>query len=103
MSHHPSYFMAAFCTAGGIAGYARTRSIPSLVAGVGVGALYGVAGYIIKENKSYGHETGLLASIIMASSMVPKAIKTLKPFPVALAICSVTTGAFYTKKIVEYW
>lgn len=103
MSHHPSYFMAAFCTAGGIAGYVRTRSIPSLVAGVGVGALYGVAGYIIKENKDYGHETGLAASVIMASSMVPKAIKTHKPFPVALAICSVTTGAYYTKKIIEYW
>ncbi|KAL9539998.1 hypothetical protein MBANPS3_009945 [Mucor bainieri] len=103
MSQHPSYAMAALCTAGGIAGYARSRSIPSLVAGVGVGAMYGVAGYLIKENRYYGHETGVAASVIMASSMVPKAIKTGKPFSVTLAVCSVVTGAYYTKKVIEYW
>ncbi|KAI9360644.1 transmembrane proteins 14C-domain-containing protein [Pilaira anomala] len=103
MSEHPSYFMTALCTAGGIAGYTRTRSLPSLVAGVGVGALYGVAAYTIKENKKYGHETALAASLIMATSMVPKALKTSKPFPVTMAICSVATGVYYTKKIIEYW
>ncbi|KAG2233551.1 transmembrane proteins 14C-domain-containing protein [Thamnidium elegans] len=103
MSQHPSYLMTALCTAGGIAGYARTRSLPSLIAGVGVGAMFGVAAYTIKENRNYGHETALTASLIMATSMVPKAIKTSKPFPVTLAICSVVTGAYYTKKIIEYW
>lgn len=87
----------------GIAGYARSRSVPSLVAGVGVGAMYGAASYLIKENRNYGHETGVAASVIMASSMVPKAIKTGKAFPVTLAVCSVVTGAYYTKKIIEYW
>ncbi|CAO3639675.1 unnamed protein product [Mucor fragilis] len=103
MSQHPSYAMAALCTAGGIAGYARSRSVPSLVAGVGVGAMYGVAGYLIKENRYYGHETGVAASVIMASSMVPKAIKTRNPFPVTLAVCSIVTGAYYSKKVIEYW
>ncbi|KAI9486001.1 MAG: transmembrane proteins 14C-domain-containing protein [Benjaminiella poitrasii] len=103
MSHHPSYAMTALCTAGGIAGYARSRSVPSLVAGVGVGAMYGVASYLIKENKYYGHETGVAASIVLASSMAPKAIRTRKPIPVTFAICSVATGIYYSKKIVEYW
>ncbi|GAN08810.1 hypothetical protein MAM1_0224d08326 [Mucor ambiguus] len=102
MSQHPSYGMAALCTASGIAGYVRSRSVPSLVAGVGIGAIYGVAGYLIKENRYYGHETGVAASVILASSMVPKAMKTGKPFPVTLAVCSVVTGAYYTKKIIEY-
>jgi uncharacterized membrane protein (UPF0136 family) len=65
--------------------------------------MYGVAGYLLKENKNYGHETGLVASVIMASSMLPRAIKTHKGFPVTLAICSVATGAYYTKKMIEYW
>ncbi|KAG2193898.1 hypothetical protein INT46_007275 [Mucor plumbeus] len=103
MSHHPSYAMAVLCTAGGVAGYVRSRSVPSLVAGVGVGAMYGTASYLIKENRNYGHETGIVASVIMASSMVPKAIKTGKAFPVTLAVCSVITGAYYTKKMIEYW
>ncbi|KAI8641639.1 transmembrane proteins 14C-domain-containing protein [Parasitella parasitica] len=103
MSHHPSYAMAALCTAGGIAGYARSRSIPSLVAGVGIGSMYSVASYLIKENRYYGHETGVAASAILAISMVPKAMRTRRPFPVTLAVCSVATGAYYTKKIMEYW
>ncbi|CEP08584.1 hypothetical protein [Parasitella parasitica] len=70
----------------GIAGYARSRSVPSLVAGVGVGAMFGAASYLIKENRYYGHETGVVASAIMASSMLPKAMKTRKPFPVILAM-----------------
>lgn len=87
----------------GIVGYARKSSLPSLVAGVGLGLIYGIAANRIQKNKDYGHETALTASIIMASSMVPKAIKTHKPFPVALAICSVATGVYYTNKIFEYW
>lgn len=65
--------------------------------------MYGIAAYAIKENKNYGHETAVAASVIMATSMVPKALKTGKAFPVTLAICSVATGAYYTKKIIEYW
>ncbi|KAI7884980.1 transmembrane proteins 14C-domain-containing protein [Mucor mucedo] len=103
MSQQPSYFMAALCTAGGIAGYVRTRSLPSLVAGVGVGVLYGIAASNIQGKGKYGQETAIAASVIMASSMVPKAIKTSKAFPVTMALCSVATGAYYTKKMVEQW
>lgn len=87
----------------GIAGYARTRSLPSLVAGVGVGALYGVAAFRISDHKKYAYETAIVASVLMATSMVPKAMKTTKAFPVTLAVCSVATGAYYTKKLVEHW
>lgn len=60
--------------------------------------------YLLKKNKKYGRETGLIASIIMASSMVPRALKTpQKVFPVTLAICSVATGVYYTKKIMDCW
>jgi uncharacterized membrane protein (UPF0136 family) len=87
----------------GVVGYTRTRSVPSLVAGVGIGAMYGTAAYIIKENRYYGHETALTASVILAGSMVPKAFKTKKPFPITLAILSTATGIYYTKKIINYW
>jgi len=76
--------------------------MPSLIAGVGIGTLYGIAGYVIKEKKDYGHETALGASIILASSMVPRALKTKKPISLSLCVLSVGVGAYYAKKIYEY-
>uniref|UniRef100_A0A1D1ZEG7 UPF0136 membrane protein YJR085C n=1 Tax=Anthurium amnicola TaxID=1678845 RepID=A0A1D1ZEG7_9ARAE len=102
MSHHPSYTMAVICTIGGIAAYSKARSIPSLIAGVGIGTLYGIAGYVIKKNKDYGYETAFAASTILAGSMVPRAIKTKKSIPLSLGVLSVGVGAYYAKKIYEY-
>ncbi|KAJ7148477.1 hypothetical protein C8R43DRAFT_519571 [Mycena crocata] len=34
-SAYPAFAMGGLCIAGGVAGFARTRSVPSLVAGVG--------------------------------------------------------------------
>ncbi|CAO3649457.1 unnamed protein product [Cunninghamella echinulata] len=102
MSHHPAYTMAALTFAGGITGYARTRSIPSLVAGVGVGSLYGVAGYLIKENADYGHELAVGSSLILAGASLPRAIRTRKPVPAVLAVASLAAGGYYIKKVIDY-
>ncbi|KAI8063899.1 transmembrane proteins 14C-domain-containing protein [Gongronella butleri] len=102
MSHHPAFTMSGLCIAGGIAGFARTRSVPSLVAGVGVGALYGVAGVLIKDNADYGHETAVGASLLLAGASIPRAIRTRKPIPGLLAVASVTAGAYYVKKVIDY-
>jgi len=34
-SAYPAYVMGGLCIVGGIAGFARTRSVPSIAAGVG--------------------------------------------------------------------
>ncbi|KAG0169826.1 hypothetical protein DFQ28_008740 [Apophysomyces sp. BC1034] len=102
MSHHPCYTLAGVSALGGIAGFARTRSIPSLVAGIGIGSMYGFAGYLIKENRDYGHETAVAASALLAGGMIPRAIKTKKPLPIALSVVSVAAGAYYVKKVIDY-
>ncbi|ORX45852.1 hypothetical protein DM01DRAFT_1339811 [Hesseltinella vesiculosa] len=94
--------MSGLCIVGGIAGFARTRSKPSLAAGLLVGSLYGVAGYLIKENADYGHETAVGASLILAGASIPRAIRTKKPVPALLAVTSVAAGAYYVKKVMDY-
>ncbi|CDS07987.1 hypothetical protein LRAMOSA01936 [Lichtheimia ramosa] len=103
MSYQPSYLMAFLCAVGGFMGYSKTGSIPSLVAGVGVGSLYGYAGYLIHHHRPYGIETAIGASVLLAGAMVPRAIKTnfQKPVPAVMSVLSLVAGAFFIKKLLE--
>ncbi|KAJ5824112.1 hypothetical protein N7447_006452 [Penicillium robsamsonii] len=72
---------------GGIIGYTRTGSIPSIAAGVSVGLIYLLAFLRLRASQSYGEELGLLASAVLGGSSVPRVIKTGgKPVPVVLSI-----------------
>jgi uncharacterized membrane protein (UPF0136 family) len=48
--------MSTLCFLGGAIGYARTRSIPSMVAGLAIGSLYALSGLRMREGMSYGYE-----------------------------------------------
>ncbi|CAK1364041.1 TMEM14 protein [Cercospora beticola] len=72
---------------GGITGYVRTGSIPSVAAGCTVGALYLFGGYRLQNRQAYGIESALLASIVLAGSSIPRAIKGgFKPLPTGLSV-----------------
>ncbi|KAJ5934349.1 hypothetical protein N7466_003896 [Penicillium verhagenii] len=72
---------------GGAIGYARTGSIPSIAAGLTVGAIYAVAFTRLRAGESYGEELGLLASAVLGGSSIPRAIKTGgKAVPVGLSL-----------------
>ncbi|KAG9122371.1 hypothetical protein FRC07_001294 [Ceratobasidium sp. 392] len=92
--------MALLCSVGGITGFARTRSIPSLVAGVGVGALYGYAGYQIRNGGQYGYEAALAASTLLFLSSVPRARKG--PVPLTLAITGAASAVYYGKVVYDF-
>lgn len=47
---------------------------------------YALGGYRIQNRQSYGMELALLASIVLAGSSVPRAIKTQKPLPMGLSV-----------------
>lgn len=47
--------------------------------------LYALGGYRIQNRQSYGVELALLASIILAGSSIPRAIKSQKPLPIGLS------------------
>lgn len=79
---------------GGAIGYARTGSIPSIAAGVSVGALYLFSFARLRAGQSYGEELGLVASTVLGGSSIPRAIKTGgKPVPLGLSVLA-TYGIF---------
>ncbi|KAJ7509657.1 transmembrane proteins 14C-domain-containing protein, partial [Mycena galericulata] len=92
-SAYPAFAMGGICILGGIAGFARTRSVPSLVAGVGVGALYLWAGERIRRGQPNGIEGALGASAILLLSSAPRVLKG--PVPVMLAATSSMSGLYY--------
>ncbi|KAI4205620.1 MAG: hypothetical protein LQ346_001404 [Caloplaca aetnensis] len=81
-----AFILAALTAGGGITGYARTGSIPSIAAGVTVGALYGLGGLRVRNRQPYGLELALAASFILAGSSFPRAVKTMKPLPIGLSV-----------------
>ncbi|RVX67624.1 hypothetical protein B0A52_08153 [Exophiala mesophila] len=91
----PAYILSALTSIGGVTGYVRTGSIPSIAAGLTVGALYGLGGLRISKKQSYGVELALLASIVLAGSSIPRAIKTGKPLPAGLGVLAVTGLVIY--------
>jgi len=113
--------LGALTAGGGITGYARTGSVPSIAAGVTVGSLvcphstapppilppsrrqlilrtfsylikyltffqYILGGLRIRSRAQYGVELALLASIILAGSSIPRALRTQKPLPAGLSV-----------------
>ncbi|KAF4587746.1 UPF0136 domain protein [Ophiocordyceps camponoti-floridani] len=85
---YSAYALAALTAGGGLMGFVRTRSKPSLIAGSAVGILYGIGGYRMQNKQPYGIELGLLASIILGGSSIPRAIRIRKPVPIVLSILS---------------
>ncbi|KAG9233244.1 transmembrane proteins 14C-domain-containing protein [Amylocarpus encephaloides] len=81
----PAYIIGALTASGGTFGYVKTGSIPSIVAGLTVGTLYLLGGYRIQNRLSYGIELALLASIVLAGSSIPRAIRGQKPLPIGLS------------------
>jgi len=99
---HPAFTLGFLCAFGGTMGFVRTGSIPSLVAGVSIGALYGYSGLLLRRNANYGIELALLASFLLGASSIPRAIKTQKPLPIALSVLAIAGGAYYIKKYREF-
>lgn len=80
------YILASLTAGGGTIGYIRTGSIPSVAAGVTVGALYALGAYRISQKQPYGVELALLASVVLAGSSIPRAIKSQKSLPIGLSL-----------------
>ncbi|KAE9381785.1 TMEM14-domain-containing protein [Stipitochalara longipes BDJ] len=99
----PAFIIGALTAGGGTFGYIKTGSVPSIAAGLTVGALYLLGGYRIQTKQSYGVELALLASIVLAGSSIPRALKSQKPLPTGLSLLALyglyTFGNAYRQKL----
>ncbi|CAD1808304.1 Transmembrane proteins 14C family protein [Candida parapsilosis] len=95
-----SFVLSALCAIGGLMGYFRKNSVPSLVGGLVVSALYGSAGYIMNSNGKHGEELALGASIILFLAGLVRSYATgfSKPIPLLLLALGAIAGGFYFKQ-----
>ncbi|RMZ79864.1 hypothetical protein DV737_g3267, partial [Chaetothyriales sp. CBS 132003] len=86
-SELPAFILGALTSVGGIIGYARTGS-------------YGLGGYRIQKKQVYGIELALLASVILAGSSIPRAIRLGKPLPIGLSVLATTGLLVYGRALL---
>lgn len=86
-------------------GFLRKRSTPSLVAGITFGALYGVAGYLLKNNADWGLELALGCSSTLLAAGFSRSSSTgfKKPVPLLLFALGGVSTAYYAKKYNEFY
>lgn len=102
---HPALTLSGLCTIGGAIGYFRKGSVPSLVAGLTLGALYGYSGYLLKNNADWGLELALGCSSTLLVAGIGRAIPTRfrKPVPLMLVVLGGLSTVYYTKKYNEFY
>lgn len=95
------YGTALACAGGGAYGYAVRGSVPSLVAGLGIGALYGYSGRLIGHGRWLdGVDLSILTSLILVGAMGPRAYRTGAAVPMAMT--GVGTGLLARMGYVSY-
>ena len=80
------YFLifGALTILGGIIGYVKAGSVPSIIAGAITGVLLLVAGALLPEHRAAGLAAAFIVSLLLAAQFVPKFIRTGKVMPAGL-------------------
>jgi uncharacterized membrane protein (UPF0136 family) len=72
------YFLifGALTVAGGITGYVKAGSVPSIIAGSITGVLLLVAAFLLPEHRAAGLATAFIISLLLAGQFIPKFLRT---------------------------
>lgn len=70
--------------AGGIIGYVKAGSTPSIIAGSVTGVLLIVAALLLPQHRAIGLVTALVISLVLAAQFVPKFLRTGRMMPAGL-------------------
>ena len=80
------YFIVfgALTIAGGIVGYVKAGSLPSIIAGSITGVLLLIAATLLPEHRAIGLATAFVISLLLAAQFIPKFIRTGKAMPAGM-------------------
>ncbi len=80
------YFIifGALTIVGGIIGYVKAGSLPSIIAGSITGVLLLIAGSLLPEHRAASLATAFIISLLLAAQFVPKFIRTGKAMPAGM-------------------
>jgi uncharacterized membrane protein (UPF0136 family) len=70
--------------AGGVIGYVKAGSVPSIIAGSISGILLLVAAFLLPDHRVAGLATGLIVALLLAGQFIPKFIRTGKVMPAGM-------------------
>ena len=103
-SSHFALTMAVLSGIGGVAGYLKTGSMPSLVAGVGIGGLYAFGGWQINRGSAdLGHRINTAAALLLAGAMGPRYLTTRKLWPAGIMAVAGLASAVYEGRQAWLW
>lgn len=96
------YFIifGALTIAGGVIGYVKAGSLPSIIAGSITGILLLVAAWLIPEHRAAGLATALIVSLLLAGQFVPKFLRTGAAMPAGMM--SILSGIGIVLAIVAW-
>ena len=78
------FVFGALTIIGGVIGYVKAQSVPSIIAGTVTGVLLLLAGYLLPQNRTAGLVTAFIVSLLLAAQFLPKFIRTGKVMPAGL-------------------
>ena len=78
------FIFGALTIIGGIVGYVKAGSLPSIIAGAITGVLLLVAASLLSSHRLVGLATAFDVSLLLAAQFVPKFIRTGKVMPAGL-------------------
>jgi uncharacterized membrane protein (UPF0136 family) len=78
------FVFGALTIIGGIIGYVKAGSLPSITAGAITGVLLVIAAALLPEHRAIGLATALIISLLLALQFVPKFIHTSRIMPAGM-------------------
>jgi uncharacterized membrane protein (UPF0136 family) len=80
------YFIifGALTIVGGVIGYVKAGSVPSIIAGAITGVLLLAAGFLLPEHRATGLAIAFITSLLLAAQFVPKFMRTGKAMPAGM-------------------
>jgi len=95
MSEYPAFVTGILSIVGGVIGYARKGSLPSLLGGVLVGVLFIYSAGLLRADPKglAGLRAALVSSVLLLGSSLPRAQKG--PVPAALSVLGLLHLVYY--------